>query len=384
MKGSRFAALALVVLGAGCGSLPDPTTVRDLRVLAVKAEPAGFLVPPDDAKSLTTTDAKLTALVVDPMGQTMTLDVTAVGCPDFIDTITSASGKGSKLCPDAATTNALPKPLDTLLATSDLPDSTAMPIDSMTGSPIEYGPTATYGVSADKLDDFFSLATKNDPVLDSDTFRQSVQYNRDFGMDAIVGFTFGLGTEQATALKRIVYWPLLPDADTANVTPLQPDDPPRKDCPDTQVANQNPVLTRVDLYRHLVEGKPTDLYADAVPTVSLSAKDELYVEPVWDPASIEKYYLRSKDGNTGAITTQCHHEQLTFNFFATAGTFSPADRTSELPPFLDKDSVLRTDSKYGMPGIADVPASGVVTIWVTARDERAGQTWSSRTIKVVP
>jgi hypothetical protein len=358
----------------GCGNLDNVTTVKDLRVLAVKSEPAGFLVPPDDVKSLAATEATLTALVVDPKGNAATLDFSAVACPDFIDTITSASGKGSKLCPGPEVTNALPMPLDTLLATTTpVPQGMVAPL---AGSTIEYNALAKYDITVDKLQQFF--ATTN-PV-----FAQRVQYNRDFGMDALVGFTFALGAEKATALKRVVYWPELPASATATIRPKKPDDPPRLDCPDAQVANQNPKLTSVDLYQHRVDGAPTDPITDANPSVSLAAGDELYVQPVWDPASIEKYFLRIKDGQTGQIETECHHELLTFQFYATAGTFSPPDRQSELSLIFDPTSVLRSESQYHPPGAADRPADGKVTLWVVVRDERAGESWSSRTINVVP
>ena len=89
-------------LGAGaCGDLDNITTVKDLRVLAVKSEPAGFLVPLDDPGSLTNTTATLTALVVDPLRPSDILTLTGEACPDYIDTITAASGQSSKLCPRA-------------------------------------------------------------------------------------------------------------------------------------------------------------------------------------------------------------------------------------------------------------------------------------------
>jgi hypothetical protein len=366
-RATTVACLVAGAIVAGCGNLDNVTTVKDLRVLAVKSEPAGFLVPPDDVKSLTTTEATVTALVVDPLGVSSTLTFSAVACPDYIDTITAASGKGSKLCPGPEVTNALPKPLDTLLATTT-PVPMAM-ITPIAGSTIEYNAEAKFDITTDKLEQFFG---STNPV-----FAQSVQYNRDFGMDAIVGFTFTMGGETATAIKRVVYWPELPPS--AVKTPAD-----GKDCPSAQVANQNPKLTSVDLYKRRVDGAPTDLYTDPIPTLSIAALDELYVQPVWDPASVEPYLLRVKDGQIGDVHTECHHELLTFQFYATAGTFSPEDRESELPPVFDPDSVLRSDSQYHLPGSTTRPADGKVTLWVTVRDERAGTTWMSRTINVVP
>ena len=108
----RLAAATVSVLAlaaAACGELPDPSNIVDLRVLAVKCEPAGFLVNLDNPGMATDAEleATLTALVVDPTGGGQ-LHVSAVGCPDYIDTITSATLQGSKLCPPASVVSQLP------------------------------------------------------------------------------------------------------------------------------------------------------------------------------------------------------------------------------------------------------------------------------------
>jgi hypothetical protein len=105
--------VAFVVLALGaaaCGDLDDVTTVKDLRVLGVRCEPAGFLVDlanPGGASDAELT-AQLTALIADPRAPGGTVEVSAVGCPDYIDAITSATLQGSKLCPAPGT--AVPVP----------------------------------------------------------------------------------------------------------------------------------------------------------------------------------------------------------------------------------------------------------------------------------
>ena len=366
--GLAFAALAL----AACGNLDNVTDVHDLRVLAVKSEPAGFLVPLDAPSSLTMTQATLTALVADPKSPSQILSVTGEACPDYIDTITAASGQNSKLCPSAAVTNQLPAPLNTLLATTELPNGTASA--SMTDT-IEYDPQVTFDIGADKLGLFFAPSP---PAGVSAQIAQAIQYNRDFGFDAIVDLTFTLGTESAEALKRVVYWPLLPAA-------LVPDPTSSPDCPATQTPNANPVLTSIDLFRDRQNGMPADQWTTGTPTVSLSAGDQLFVRPSYDPASVEKYLLRVKNADTGLVETQCHHELLTFQFFATSGTFSPPERTSELPVVRTANNgYIPLDSQWNPPNAADIPAGGVVTIWIVARDERAGAGWTSTTFVVQP
>jgi hypothetical protein len=356
---------ALAATGA-CGNLDNVTDVHDLRVLAVRSEPAGFLVPLDAPSSLTDTQAKITALVADPKDPSQIVTVTGDACPDYIDTITAATGKSSKLCPTAAQTGGLPPEL----ATTALPAGMA---SASADSAIAYEPSVTFGLTPEQLGFFFSPTATGNATVD-----QAVLYNRDFSFDAIVDLTFTLGAQSAEALKRVVYWPLLPAA-------LVPDPTTNAECPPAQVANTNPVLTSIDLFRDRVDGMPADEWTTGTPTVSISAKDKLFVRPSYDPASIEHYLLRVKNLATGVIETQCRHELLTFQFFATAGTFSPATRASELSVLLTaSNGYIPLDSQYDLPKAADVPADGVVTIWIVARDERAGATWLSRTFVLQP
>jgi hypothetical protein len=366
---ARFLVLAAAVISVGaCGDLDNVTTVKDLRVLAVKAEPAGFLVPLDDPRLISATTATLTALVVDPKGEGATLTISGSACPDYVDTITAASGKSSTLCPGREITDQFPPPFNEALATTTLiPNPSRVP--PLAPSTIAYEPQVFFGLQPDtQLAYFFSPTPSGVPAID-----QSVQYNRDFGFDAIVDLDFTLRAEKASVIKRVVYWPLLPPD-------LVPDDP---NCPPPQVANRNPVIATLDLYQHRVEGDPMDPWANAVPTLSLATKDELFVQPTYDAASAEHYLLRVSNSATGLVETQCRHELLTFQFYATAGTFEPEFRQSELPPFFTTgDGKVHLDSQYKLPKPEDVPADGRVTIWVVVRDERAGTSWATATINV--
>jgi hypothetical protein len=364
-------ALAIAALApalSACGNLDDVTTVKDLRVLAVRSDPAGFLVPLDHPELLTDTTATLTALVVDPQRPSDILTLTGEACPDYIDTITAASGQSSKLCPGRDVTSQFPPPFDKDLATTELPPGTAVPSSS---SMIEYDPQVVYGLSPDALADFFvpSATSAMYPPIN-----QAILYNRDFSLDAIVSLTFTLGAETASALKRVVYWPLLPPELI----------PAGTDCSAIQMPNQNPALVGVSLFRHRVDGIPMDPLQGGGPLSA--ANDELYVEPAFDATATEHYLLRVRNADTGMIETQCRKELLTFQFFATAGTLSPAERTSELPPFLTTpaNGHIPIDSQYHPPKPDALPAGGNVTIWIVARDERAGASWTSRTFVLAP
>jgi hypothetical protein len=391
MRGARThafpstAALAVtaLVLGA-CGNLDNVTTVHDLRVLAVRSDPAGFLVPLDAPSSLTDTTATLTALVVDPQQPSNIITFTGEACPDYIDTVTSASGKSSKLCPSRADTdqlanqlaNQLPAPLNMqvapelgmVLATTELPAGIAAPVNTST---IEYNPKVTYGLDATKLGLFFSPTSFGAPTID-----QAIQNNRDFGIDALVNLTFNLGTESASALKRVVYWPLLPPALV----------PPNTACSGVQAPNQNPDLQDVAFFRHRVDGIPADAYDPSIPPTLSLATDQLFVQPTFNEFAAENYLLRVKNAQTQMVETQCRKELLTFQFFTTAGTFSPRERTSQLSPLFTTpaNGHIPIDAQWNPPSADKIPPDGKVTIWIVARDERAGASWLSRTLMLTP
>ena len=355
--------VSLLALGAGaCGELPNETTVLDLRVLGVKCEPAGFLVNLDDPGAATEAQltATLTALVVDPIAGGQEMIVSAVGCPDYIDTVTAATAQGSKLCPPASVTSMIPEPIVSKLATAPAPGPS--PVGPTVPDGIEYNPTVSFGLRPDQIAAFFSPVPTGIPALD-----QSIAYNRDFGLPAIVNLNFDVAGEHVEAIKRVVYWPQ-----------LEPGQQP----------NKNPTMGGIRLYRQRDEatGNPIDEIdpaVDPVPTVSVSAMDKLYVQPAYGPEIAESYLLRVRDVDTKEITTRVVDRELVrFYFYGTAGTFDPEVQFSEENPIT---MVFHDDSEYVLPKPADVPPEGkVVTIWIVAHDERAGTDWVSRTIKVVP
>jgi hypothetical protein len=381
-------ALAALVAaaGAGCVNLDNPTTVKDLRVLAVRAEPAGFLVNLADpgGGGLTQADlqSKLTALVVDPKGANQTVTFGALGCPDLIiDAITSATGQGTHICPAPGSEPAPPPQFAALapeLATTPIPaDGSTLNADpaktlDAAGGGIEYQPELPlYGFSPEQLALFFTPQMTGNPVID-----QTISYNRDFGMDASVNINFMLGSEQASAVKRIVYWPDLsstPDLAATFPADLQPERP-----------NANPIIEHIEFYsaRDPVTGDPMGL--TGMDNTTVGASDKVYVLPVPAPNAAETYPLRVRNTQTQAIETRVTQELLDFAFFTTAGTFSPAERQNT--PFIlsDPNSPIHLDSQLNLPAAADIPADGKIDIWIVVHDERGGTNWIHGTVNVTP
>jgi len=364
---------------AACGTLPDVTTVQDLRVLAVKCEPAGFLVDlgdpggfkmdPMNGADPATLTAQITALVADPLAPGGMLTVSGVGCPDYIDTVTSATGQGTNLCPPASATSQIPGQLGMDLTTQ--PTSPAGPVTfpPTAGTDYVFQPTVAFGLTPTQVGDFFSPTPTGIAQLD-----QSIAYNRDFGLPAIVNLKFDINGEHAVAIKNVVYWPK-----------LDPSEQP----------NTNPTLEGLTLYMHrnADTGDPQDPWPDQNPTLSISAGDKLFVQPDYLPdpstgyagAVDTNYLLRVKNTQTNEIETQVVPRELVrFQFYATAGTFQQDQTQSELEPFVSPGSRLHTDSQYNLPKVSELPAAGQVRIWVVTHDERAGSDWLSTTITVVP
>jgi hypothetical protein len=376
----------LALGGGGCGSLPDVTNVVDLRVLAVKCEPAGFLVnlndpggfmaDPNGADPATFT-AKITALVADPLvpGGMLTVS-SAVGCPDYIDTITSATGQGTKLCPPASAVSGLPDQIAKELATTTIvpPDMPVVVMPTPT-SDIQFEPAVSFGLRPDQVAAFFSPTPTGIPQLD-----KSIVYNRDFSLPAIVNLSFDINGEHAVAIKNVVYWPDL------SGTP---------DVPGMERVNTNPTLAGVLLYkrRNKDTGDPEDLWPDANPTISISAGDKLFVQPDYLPhdtypgAADTNYPLRVNNTATDPDTVETKivpTELIRFQFYTTVGSFTPDEQESELRPFLAPGSRLHTDAEYVLPKASDVITFGKVWIWVVTHDERAGSDWFQTWITLAP
>jgi len=364
------ATVSLFALGAAaCGELPNVTTAKDLRVLGVRCNPAGFLVDLDNPGGGKDSDwqATITALVVDPLGQGQELQITAAaGCPDYIDTITSATLQGTKLCPPESAASQIPEPIGHLLKTKtiitpDMPKSFGpLPLNM-----IQYEPWVTFGLTAEQVREFFTRRPEI-PALD-----ESIKKNRDFGIPGIVNLTFTLGDEQVEAIKNVVYWPVIQAG---------------------QVVNQNPIfgdpndgsVPSLRLYSHRDDdttGIPDMEYPDPHPTISLSAGNKLFVDPTHEFAA-EEYLLNIYNADTKLTETRMEKELIRFYFYATAGTFEEPVTYSETNPIT---GALHTDSEYTPPKPEEVPAEGLtVTIWVVAHDERAGTEWTSTTITVMP
>jgi len=352
---------------AACGNLDDVTTVKDLRVLAIQAQPAAFLVDTGAPGAGSDADwqATITALVVDPTGLNQTVEVpVALGCPDYVDTVTAATGTATRVC--SPTPVDLPDPtLQAALSSTPLVLPSGLSVGPTPAGSFTFLPTFQYGLTTEQLALLFASPATGNAQVDA-----VLANNRTFGLDAITSFTFTRGGQTAEAVKRLVYWPRLDPSVYPNQAP-----------------NQNPAIDDVTFFsrRDSATGEPVDPYpAGQDPELSLSRGDRLYVLP--SEATAETYTFYEIDRQHGnAVVAATAQELLRYDFYATVGTFSPAERQSQLSPLVTTpDGQVHLDSQYNPPDAADLPADGTVTLWIVVRDERAGVGWTSRTIHVVP
>ena len=178
----------------------------------------------DDPGSAAAADltATLTALVVDPRAPGGVVAVSAVGCPDLLDTITAATGQGTRLCTPG---------LNGTVTIAQADPAPAPPANTPDAAPdSEYHPALVpLGLTPDEVSLLFTPMPSASP-----TVAQAIDYNRDFGIDAIVNLTFTLGAETASAVKRVIYWP--------DLSAQYP-----------EVPNQNPLIDHIEFYRHRLQ-----------------------------------------------------------------------------------------------------------------------------------
>jgi hypothetical protein len=376
--------IAVMALGAGaCGELPAESNVVDLRVLGIKSEPAGFLINLDDLGSLTDADltAQLTALVVDPSGRGMELQLThASVCPDYIDTITSASmqmsASGAKICPPPSATSNIPEPIGPALMTDEfVSPGMPQPFQPDDAQMIQWEPVVSNGLRADQIQTFFMPPSPDLP----EALNSSLRLNRAFGTPGIFNLTFDVNGETVTAIKNLVYWPQLNyPGEQANKNPTLGDP-------------NDPTVPQIRFYSHRDEttGNPDQMLRDdEMPTFSIARGDKLYVEPNYLPGTAESYQILVQNTETKEFVTETRvvdRELLRFYFYTSRGKFDPEMQFSELSPILT-GGTLHTDSEWLPPKMHDdLPTGGeIVTIWLVTHDERAGTDWASRTILLIP
>jgi hypothetical protein len=193
----------------------------------------------------------------------------------------------------------------------------------------------------------------------------------DLGLPIVVELAVDAGAERVVAIKRVLFW--------------------RQRLAEDQRPNRNPVIAEL---RGYTDRDPTTLLptSPSEPLLPEMPRTVFVDEPVWiEPAGAEaEPYLTSV---IDRFTDEAHPhpvpaETLRYQFFATAGQFGPWETTSELPFGATPGSRVPVEGRYEPPKAETLVADGSgkrsreVTIWIVARDERGGASWTRRRLLV--
>jgi hypothetical protein len=350
--------LLLVALLAGCTpDFADPTTVTDLRLLAVVADPPEIVVDlpaftldgvtrPEDLAALlagagaalpaTFPPITLRALVLDPHGGGRSVHLVAVTCGNVATGSGLVRGPGLVMAPGRIrdTIDRDPCPADSpVLATEDV----RPPAETVGGA-------VPFAVNLVVTREELSLDLAGDPL--------GLVYGMPITVQITASADGDAGHEEVVARKRVVFVPrLLPQ----------------------QTPNRNPVVTGLTL-RPSEDDPGVRLNLDdplaQPPSVPLGAK--VWLEP--DRGETELYPTMVSDRRTGALTLTFATEALRYAFFATAGTFTPATTNTD-PPVLRTPPRRPLAVRYQAPVALPADGSDLVHVWVVNRDERGGSSF---------
>ncbi len=324
----------------------------DLRVLAVRAEPSEVILslsPGGDLSAAVIPEISLSPLIVDPRGNGRTVLLRVSAC---------ANDPGATSPPNnAADPTGFPSGGARTTVGSALCEGAA--------TEVSLGPEVDFAANP-------NVVARLDPGWVANAFAKDiflgpdgrVHGGFDLGMPVVFELTAQAGDETVRAIKRVTFW----------AGPVR----------DDQLPNLTPEISAVNAYdrRDPVTAEPIagarQPIDEGVP-FSVETLDP-WIDPA--PATAEPYVTAVLDRLTGQVVPQdVPRETLHYAFFATAGTFSPFETSSEPPPGVTVSSRVHIESRYRRP--APGTDTGDVTIWIVVRDERGGASWVTRTLHLL-
>lgn len=352
---------AALTLGAGCANFQDPTTVLDLRVLAVETDPSEIVLDVDlsDPTAPVVNPASnppvtVRPLIVDPTGGGRPVTYTIRGCPN---------DPNAAAPPGGGMGGGFPSGGGRTTVGSALCDPSSPNTWTFVDAPVTAGASATVQPTAAEL----AAAFQSDLFPDQ---YGNLHGGFDLGEPLVLQIHVDAGSETLDVVKRVLYWARPIDAaQTPNQTPTMSD---LTTYPDRDPVTAEPVGTMSTL----VAGTP----------FPVAAGGHVYVQPA--AAIAEPYETTVLDATTHlAVPLSVPHETIRYAFYATAGTFDPGRTTSELPPGFT--GTVHLESRYNAPAdpaavAVDGQGRHIVTLWVVVRDDRGGESWLERSLEITP
>ena len=338
-----------VVSATSCAKFADPSTVDDLRVLAVRAEPSEVILnlsPGSDISAVVIPEISLSPLIVDPRGN---------GRPVLLRVSACANDPGAMSPPNnGADPTGFPSGGARTTVGSALCDGAA--------TEVSLGPDVDFAANP-------TLVARLDPAWVANAFAKDiflgpdgrVHGGFDLGMPVVFELTAQAGDETVRAIKRVTFW----------AAPVR----------EGQLPNLTPEISAVSAYdrRDPVTAEPIagarQAMDEGVPFPVETS--DFWIDPA--PGVAEPYVTAVLDRLTGQVVPhEVPRETLHYTFFAPAGTFSPFETSSEPPPGVTVSYRVHIESRYQRPAPGTDTAD--VTIWIVVRDERGGASWVTRTL----
>lgn len=376
MRVVRFCALfGFVAVVAACTDFQNPTTVVDLRILAVKVEPSEIILDADvsDPSNPTVDPANnpmvtVTPLIADPRGDGRPVTYAINACPNNpFAPAPPGGGQGGGAFPSGGARTTVGS---ALCDASSLTTWTLMgPTDARTSTMVQPTP--------DMLKDAFLHDVFPDQY-------GGVHGGFDLGMPLTLDIKVQAGTpdtgiEEIRGVKRVLYW-------------LQRID-------DKQIPNQIPTIDTLSLFNDRDDATfdPIDAPEEIPPPdpqapMPFDGTIKAGQRTVWflpSKGNAEAYETTVVDPTTHeAVPYTVERETLRYRFFATAGTFGPPTTSSEPDPGFVTTGPVHIESEYSLPTSDKIAVDGdghaIVTIWVVVRDDRGGESWVERKLQITP
>jgi hypothetical protein len=368
------ALLILVASAAACTDFQNPTTVIDLRILAVKVAPSEIILDADvsDPSNPTVDPANnpmvtVTPLIADPAGNGRPVTYSINACPnDPFAPAPPGGGQGGGAFPSGGARTTV-------------------------GSALCDDPSLTWDL-VDDVNAANSAGVQPTPDMLKEAFAHDVfpdQYGNihggfDLGMPLTLDIRVTAGTpdtgiEEIRGVKRVLYW--------------------LRRIDDQQMANQIPTIDTLSMFNDREdttfdpidtpqEIPPPDPNAPAPYDAVVSAGQRtIWILP--SKGNAESYETTIIDSTTHqAVPYTVERETLRYRFFATAGTFGPPTTSSEPDPGFVTTGPVHIESEYSLPTSDKITVDGdghaIVTIWVVVRDDRGGESWAERRLQITP
>ncbi|HXU01052.1 MAG TPA: hypothetical protein VN903_08675 [Polyangia bacterium] len=371
----RSGSLALLLIGAcaagACTDFQNPTTVVDLRMLAVKTDPSEIILSADLSNPLmpivdpaSNPEVTVTPLIVDPSGGGRMVSYSISACPnDPFAPAPPGGGQGGGAFPSGGARTTVGSAL------------------------CDENSDTTWVLEPGSID--MNLPTKVHPDIEQlkTAFMRDIfpdQYgNLHGGFDLGMPLTLDIKVdtedgEQIRGVKRVLYWAQRID--------------------DQQIPNQIPTIDELDLF---YERDPATFDPVDTPQIVTSPDPNKPDQPFVVDRPGTKFWIRPSKGNaesfeTTVIDPDTHHavpftvarETLRYRFFATAGTFAPPVTSSEPDTGFVATGPIHIESEYSPPGpgtiATDADGRATITIWVVVRDDRGGESWATRKLLITP